>query len=120
MKENVNDNIGYACRSSSAMADTEDSPARKLHFTSSDKVVELVNRGGGITNQQSRLILDQAIATERGGGEEEHWPRHLQSKLPPYAAYKSWRMHSPPLLSPWFCALPPAIAEVGQREFAHA
>jgi hypothetical protein len=29
---------------------------RKLHFTSSDKVVELVERGGGITDQESRLM----------------------------------------------------------------
>ena len=40
---------------------------RKLHFTSADKVVELVERGGGITDQESRLMLDQAIATGRGG-----------------------------------------------------
>jgi hypothetical protein len=39
---------------------------RKLRFTSSDKVVELVERGGGITDQESRLLLDQAIATGRG------------------------------------------------------
>ena len=40
---------------------------RKLHFTSSDKVVELAERGGGITDQESRLMLDQAIVTGRGG-----------------------------------------------------
>ena len=40
---------------------------RKLHFKSSDKVVELVERGGGITDQDCRLMLDQAIATGRGG-----------------------------------------------------
>jgi hypothetical protein len=39
----------------------------KLHFASSDKVVELVERGGGISDQESRLMLDQAIATGRGG-----------------------------------------------------
>ena len=39
---------------------------RKLHFTSSEKVIELVERGGGITDQESRLMLDQAIATGRG------------------------------------------------------
>ena len=39
----------------------------KLHFTSADKVIELVERGGGITDQESRLMLNQAIATGRGG-----------------------------------------------------
>jgi hypothetical protein len=38
----------------------------KLHFTSADKVIELVERGGGITDQESRLMLDQAIVTGRG------------------------------------------------------
>ncbi len=40
---------------------------RKLHFTSSQKVVELVERGGGLTDQESRLMLNQAIVTGRGG-----------------------------------------------------
>ena len=30
-------------------------------FASSDKVIELVQRGGGFTDQESRLMLDQAI-----------------------------------------------------------
>jgi hypothetical protein len=29
---------------------------RKLHFASSAKVIELVERGGGITDQESRLM----------------------------------------------------------------
>ena len=40
---------------------------RKLHFISAAKVIELVERGGGITDQESRLMLNQAIATGRGG-----------------------------------------------------
>ena|ERR1035441_9524205 len=40
--------------------------SRKLHFTSADKVVELVKRGGGITDQECRLMLNQAIVTGRG------------------------------------------------------
>jgi hypothetical protein len=40
---------------------------RRLHFKSPDKVVELVERGGGITDQESRLMLNQAIVTGRGG-----------------------------------------------------
>ena len=41
-------------------------PPRKLHFTSSWKVVELVERGGGLTEQESRLMLNDAIAIGRG------------------------------------------------------
>jgi len=40
---------------------------RRLHFTSSEKVIELVERGGGGTDQESRLMLDQAISKGRGG-----------------------------------------------------
>ena len=40
---------------------------RRLRFTSSDKVVELVERGGGITDQEGQLMLGQAIETGRGG-----------------------------------------------------
>jgi hypothetical protein len=40
---------------------------RKLHFASSDKVVELVERGGGLSNLESRQALDQAIEIGRGG-----------------------------------------------------
>jgi hypothetical protein len=47
--------------------DLKTSLPRKLHFTSPDKVIKLVERGGGITDQESRLMLDRAIATGRGG-----------------------------------------------------
>jgi hypothetical protein len=40
---------------------------RKLRFASSDKVVELVERGGGLSNLESRQALEQAIAIGRGG-----------------------------------------------------
>ena len=46
---------------------SEDFLARKLPFTSADKVNELVERGGARTDQESRLMLNQAIATGRGG-----------------------------------------------------
>jgi hypothetical protein len=39
----------------------------KLHFTSADKVTKLIERGGGITDQESLQMLDQAITTGRGG-----------------------------------------------------
>lgn len=48
-------------------ADLKTPLPRRLHFTSADKVVELVNRGCGITDQESRLMLDQEIAKGRGG-----------------------------------------------------
>jgi hypothetical protein len=38
-----------------------------LHFNSSDKVAELIAWGSGLTDPESRLILDQAIVTGRGG-----------------------------------------------------
>ena len=40
---------------------------RKLRFASPDKVVELVERGGGLSNLESRQALDQAIGIGRGG-----------------------------------------------------
>jgi len=48
-------------------ADLKTSLPRKLHFTFADKVIELVERGGGLSDQESRLMLDQAIATGRDG-----------------------------------------------------
>ena len=40
---------------------------KKLHFASSDMVVELVERGGGLSSLESRQALDQAIEIGRGG-----------------------------------------------------
>ena len=40
---------------------------RKLRFASPDKVVELVERGGGLSNLESRQALNQAIEIGRGG-----------------------------------------------------
>jgi hypothetical protein len=40
---------------------------RKLHFASQDKVVELVTRGGGITDLESKSMLALAIEIGRGG-----------------------------------------------------
>jgi hypothetical protein len=40
---------------------------RKLHFISSDKIIELVERGGGFPEQESRLMLEQGISMGRGG-----------------------------------------------------
>jgi len=48
-------------------ADLKTALPRKLHFSSRDKIIELVRRGAGLTNQESRMMLNQAIATGRGG-----------------------------------------------------
>ena len=40
---------------------------RTLHIRSSDKLVELVERGGGIPNRESLMMLNQAIDAGRGG-----------------------------------------------------
>ena len=40
---------------------------RKLCFATPDKVISLVDHGGEITDQESQLMLDQAIASGRGG-----------------------------------------------------
>ena len=48
-------------------ADLKTSLPRRLHFASSDKIIELVQRGGGIADQEGRLMLNQAIETGRGG-----------------------------------------------------
>ena len=48
-------------------ADLKTSLPKKLHFTSPDKIIELVERGGGFTNLESRLMVDRGIEMGRGG-----------------------------------------------------
>ena len=48
-------------------ADLKTPLPRKLHFTSSDKIIGLVERGGGLSNLESRQALDHAIEIGRGG-----------------------------------------------------
>jgi hypothetical protein len=48
-------------------ADLQTPLAKRLHFASSAKVVELVERGGGFIDQESRLMLEQGISMGRGG-----------------------------------------------------
>jgi hypothetical protein len=40
---------------------------RRMHFSSSDKIIELVERGGGFTDQESRLMVNHGISIGRGG-----------------------------------------------------
>jgi hypothetical protein len=59
------DRHGWQCQF--LEADLQTPLPRKLHFKSSDKIIELVERGGGFKDQESRLMLDQGIAIGRGG-----------------------------------------------------
>jgi len=40
---------------------------RKAHFSSPQKILEMVERGGGFTDQESRLMVDQGLSMGRGG-----------------------------------------------------
>jgi hypothetical protein len=58
-------------------ADLKTPLPRHLHFKSPDKIIELVQRGGGFPDQESRLMLNQGIEKGRGGvflnlTEEQH------------------------------------------------
>jgi len=48
-------------------ADLKTPLPRKLQFKSADKVIELVERRGGLTDMESRLSLNQGIMNGRGG-----------------------------------------------------
>jgi hypothetical protein len=48
-------------------ADLQTSLPKRLHFASSNKVVELVERAGGFTDQETRLMVNQGIEMGRGG-----------------------------------------------------
>ena len=55
---------GWRCQFTEA--DLKTPLPSKLHFASSSKVVEPGGRDGGLTDQESRLMLNQTIATGRG------------------------------------------------------
>ena len=59
------DRQGWQCQF--LEADLKTPLPKRLHFTSSDKLVELVERGGGFPDQESRLMLEQEISMGRGG-----------------------------------------------------
>ena len=40
---------------------------RKLHFANPDKIVEMSERVGALTNPESRQSLEHGIAMDRGG-----------------------------------------------------
>jgi hypothetical protein len=66
---------GYTCPSWTGTAGTVNSlkPTFRRRCRSAyasplpDKIIELVERGGGLRDQESRLMLEQGIATGRGG-----------------------------------------------------
>jgi hypothetical protein len=59
------DRHGWQCQF--LEADLKTSLPKRLHFASPDRIIELVERGGGFPDQESRLMLDQGIAMGRGG-----------------------------------------------------
>jgi hypothetical protein len=59
------DRNGWQCQF--LEADLKTPLPRKLCFATPDKVITLVQHGGGLPDLESRLMLDQAIAKGRGG-----------------------------------------------------
>jgi hypothetical protein len=59
------DRHGWQCQF--LEADLQTPLPKRLHFASSEKVVALVERGGGLPDQESRLMLEQGISLGRGG-----------------------------------------------------
>lgn len=59
------DRHGWQCQF--LEADLQTPLPKRLHFTSSDKVVELIERAGGFTDQETRLMVHQGLEMGRGG-----------------------------------------------------
>jgi len=59
------DRHGWQCQF--LEADLQSPLPKRLHFSSPDKIIELAERGGGLRDQESRLMLYQGIAMGRGG-----------------------------------------------------
>jgi hypothetical protein len=59
------DRHGWQCQF--LEADLQTPLPRRLCFASSSKIVELVERGGGVTDLESHLMLEQGISMGRGG-----------------------------------------------------
>jgi hypothetical protein len=48
-------------------ADLKTALPRKLHFASPDKLIELIERGGGFPDQDTRMAVNHGIEMGRGG-----------------------------------------------------
>jgi hypothetical protein len=59
------DRHGWQCQF--LEADLKTPLPKRLNFSSPDKIIELVKRGGGLRDQESRLMLEQGIPKGRGG-----------------------------------------------------
>ncbi len=59
------DRYGWQCQF--LEADLQTPLPKRLHFASSDKVVELIEHAGGFTDQETRLMVNQGIEKGRGG-----------------------------------------------------
>jgi len=59
------DRQGWQCQF--LEADLKTPLPKRLHFTSSEKLVELVERGGGFPDQETRQMVHQGIEMGRGG-----------------------------------------------------
>ncbi len=59
------DREGWQCQF--LEADLKTTLPKRLHLTSPDRIIELVERGGGFPGQESLLMVDREIALGRGG-----------------------------------------------------
>jgi hypothetical protein len=59
------DRRGWQCQF--LEADLKTPLPKHLHFPSSDKIIELIERAGGFKDQESRLMLERGIASGRSG-----------------------------------------------------
>ena len=53
-------------------ADLQTPLPKRLHFVSSSKIVELVERAGGFIDQETRLMVDQGVEMGRGAVSATH------------------------------------------------
>jgi len=70
------DRHGWQCQF--LEADLKTPLPKRLHFTSTNKIIELVERGGGLRDQESRLMLgNRGKPGDRRDVSRGGWPRSL-------------------------------------------
>jgi len=86
------DRHGWQCQF--LEADLKTPLPKRLHFSSPDKIIELVERGGGLRDQESRLMLEQGISMGRGGVflslTEEQYAKLTRLPFPISAPSRFW------------------------------